>query len=102
MQFFFEFPIRHIRTGMIICQAEMMAELIGSPEDPLIEALYLYEDGTTKRVELQPSELEFKMAAEYLGSSPQERELIADKWPEDVSPRRRSVGNEHSTYVGRP
>jgi hypothetical protein len=101
MQFNFHQPIYW--GGRIAGEIEMMAELSGSPDDPSIDALYAIELAPGyPRYEIKPGTPEFDIAKVYLQSNPQELARITDEWPEDETPRVRSVISEHSTYYGRP
>jgi len=100
MQFHFQQPV--MWGGRLGAEIDMMAELSGSPGDFHVDAFYAFELAPGgPRYEIARHSYEFALAELYIRSNPQELERIADEWPDDV-PRRRSVGNEHSTYAGRP
>ena len=101
MRFSFQCPVYW--GGRQAAEIDMVAELSGSPDDPVIEALYVFELAPgNPRYELKIGTPEFSIAKCYLGSNPQEQQRIADEWPEEELPRRRSLVSEHSTMWGRP
>jgi hypothetical protein len=105
MQFHFHHPLYMTGADGVmrqVAEAEMMAELTGSPTAFEIDALYAFEFAPgTPRYEIKPMSPEFHLVEHYIRSNPQEVARIADEWPDDERPRR-SVVNEHSTYVGAP
>jgi hypothetical protein len=105
MQFFFQHPIFMTGTdGAMrqVAEAEMMAELFGSPTAFEIEAIYAFEFAPgTPRYEIKPMSPEFHLVEHYIRSNPQEVERIADEWPDDERPRASRV-HEHSTHIGAP
>jgi hypothetical protein len=105
MQFLFHHPLFMMGADgspRQVAEAEMMAELTGSPTDFEIEALYAFEFAPgTPRYEIKRNTPEFMLADLYLRSNPQERDRILDEWPDDERPRAPRV-HEHSTHLGAP
>jgi len=106
MQFTFQQPIYESGSDgalRIVAEAEKMAELSGHPGSFHVDAIYGFEVAPgSPRFEYSRHSPEFLLAELYIRTNPQERERIADEWPEDELPVRRYAGNEHSTHWGRP
>lgn len=86
----------------IVAEAEMMAELVGAPENFAVVALYAFELAPgCPRYEIKRDDPEYELCVLYLRLNPQERERIAEEWPADERVRE-SVVNEHSTHWGSP